>query len=253
MIKMKAIKIMMLMTALIMAWGCSSDDEDSSGVSTQVVDSKPVWKVNFTGNDAVPDWKAPDPSRYENSMFTMVKLQEELVPYSTDGDRMAVFFDDECRSLPSERNVFEDGSVYFVLKIWGNSSDLDVTVRLSYYSAGLHKVFSIKRTESFAERTYGFDEDFVPPLVKGDSNYPVQEDMMVRLPGNAPFTPNEEDQVGVFMGDVCRGVGHVGKAFTVFRTSTEEQLQLRYYSAEKKTIYTFAQPVGHNKEIVLSF
>ena len=234
---------MVILLASLTLGACSSDD-DTPETYTFATAAAPTWRVDLTGNDAAPQWTAPDPSHFESSMFAMVTLQDELKAYSTDDDLMTVFIGDECRAIPSVRTVDKTGDVRFVLKIRGNSSDRDVTFRLSYYCAKLHQVFNLQGKETFAaELTYGFDEEFVPPLLQGCKKYPVQNQLTVSLPAELPFTPHEGDLVAVFAGSECRGVGTVEKPFTVFRTSADEVLQICYYSVEKGGIYSLTQTV----------
>lgn len=257
---MKPAKIIMLMAALALM-GCSSGDDENMTNLYQFAATaeRPAWGVDLTGSDAAPSWTAPDPAKFESSMFIMVKLQDELVPYSTDEDLMTVFIDGECRALPAVRNIDQSGNVYFVLKIRGNSTDRDVLFALSYYCAALHQMFTLRGQETFAtEVTYGYDEDFVPPLLMGCSKYPVQNSLTVKLPTeNIPFVANEGDCVAAFSGNVCRGTGGVGQPFTIFRTTADETLQLRYYSTQQGGIYTMMQTIkpddGEDEEITLSF
>lgn len=252
--KKSAIKIMFMAAVLTFVWGCSSDDESTSANYTFATAEKPAWSVDLTGNDDAPAWTAPDPSLFESAMFIMVKLQDELAAYSTDGDLMAVFIGDECRTVPAIRNVDKNGGIYFVLKIRGNSTDRDVTFSLKYYSVQLHRMFTLEGTEKFAaERTYGFDEDFVPPLLLGCKKYPVQQTLTAELPSTTPFIPGESDIVAVFAGSECRGVGVAGQPFTVFRTTDGETLDVRYYSANQAGVYTLKQKVGQEATIVLNF
>ena len=251
---MKEIKIIMLTAVLTMAWACSSDSDDTPANYAFEQAAMPMWSVDLTGSDNAPAWTAPDPSLFESSMFIMVKLQDELATYSTDGDLMAVFIGDECRTVPAIRNVDKAGGVYFVLKIRGNSTERDVNFALRYYCAQLRRVFTLQGTEKFAtERTYGFDEDFVPPLLLGCTKYPVQQTLTVQLPSTTPFTPDEGDIVAVFAGGECRGVGVAGQPFTVFRTTDGETLDVRYYSAKLAGVYTLKQKVGQEATIVLNF
>ncbi len=251
---MKEIKIIMLTAVLTMAWACSSDSDDTPAKYTFEQAAMPMWSVDLTGSDNAPAWTAPDPSLFESSMFIMVKLQDELAAYSTDGDLMAVFIGDECRTVPAIRNVDKAGGVYFVLKIRGNSTERDVNFALRYYCAQLRRVFTLQGTEKFAtERTYGFDEDFVPPLLLGCKKYPVQQTLTVQLPSTTPFIPGESDIVAVFAGSECRGVGVAGQPFTVFRTTDGETLDVRYYSAKQAGVYTLKQKVGQEATIVLTF
>ncbi|MBQ6965555.1 MAG: hypothetical protein IJP82_07705 [Bacteroidaceae bacterium] len=237
-----------LVAALLCACG-SDDDDDASTAYTFEQAEVPTWRVDLTGNDEAPSWTAPDPAMFESSMFIMVKLQDELAPYSTADDRLTVFIGDECRAVPAEPNRDEDGNVFFVLKIRGNSTDRSVHFMLCYYSAQLHQIFSLSGQESFAsELTYGVDEDFVPPLLKGCKKYPVQQQLTVNLPANVPFTPADGDIIAAFVGNDCRGVGRVGQPFTVFRTTSDETLQLRYYSTVQAGFYRLLQTLTMNED-----
>ena len=240
----------------LLVLGCSNDDDSSAGSTKLATVSAPAWSVDLTGNEVAPTWESPTPSKFESSMFLMVKLQEELEPYSTDHDLMAIFIGDECRTQPAVPQREDDGDVYFVLKVRGNSVDRDVNITLSYYCDSLHQIFNLTGKESFAtERTYGVDNDFEPRLLRGCKKYPVQNSLTVSLPANPPFSTSANDLVAVFVGDECRGVGTVDKAFTSFRTNEGEVLQLRYYSAEQNVIYTMKQVVnpGEKEEITLVF
>ncbi len=175
-------------------------------------------------------------------MFIMVKLQEELIPYSTNEDRLTVFIGDECRAVPAEPNKDDEGNVFFVLKIRGNSSDRAVSFTLCYYCALLHQIFDLEGQETFvSELTYGVDEDFVPPLLEGCKKYPAHQLVKVNLPANLPFAQAEGDMIGAFVGNECRGVGRADQPFTVFCTSPEEPFQLRYYSETRAGVYSFHQ------------
>lgn len=255
---MKIGKMMMLIAALTLTWGCSSDDDDQLESSTFVIAEKPSWAVNMVGNDDAPNWQAPDPGNYESSMIIMVRLEEQLEAFSSDEDRMTVFIGDECRAKPAVPQK-DDANCYFVLKIDGNGSDRDVSFSLFYYSARLHHLFKLSGKETFAsDRTYGIEQEFIPPFItKGNSKYPVQCGLTVNLPENAPFTVNEGDRVAVFVGDECRGCGTVGNPITVFLTSANETLQVRYYSVEKGGIYTLKKTVtptlGEDQNITITF
>lgn len=246
------LKYSVLYLFVLFVLGCAHDDEIQSVVSTIDVAERPSWNVDLAGSDAAPSWTAPDPTKYESSMFVMVKLQEELEQYSTDKDRMTVFIDEECRAVPAKRNVDN----YFLLKIRGTSTDRDVYFTLSYYCDSLHQIFNLTGKETFAtDHTYGIEEEFVPPLLKGCKKYPVQTSLICRLPEDAPFSMSDDDLIAAFVGNECRGVGTVGKAFTLFRTTSGETLQLRYYSAQENTIYTLKQVVDpwEKEEITLAF
>lgn len=258
--EMKTIKAMILTAALAtLAWGCSTsneaeDNQAPAPASVFASAPKPEWGVDLSGSDARPEWKAVEIGRFENSMFLAVRLQDELAAHSNADDRMVVFINGECRTLLAEPNTDKEGNIYFVMRIWGNSAERGVKFALNYYSGGLHRLFTLEGEETFvSESTYGFEEDFVPPLLTAFSKYPVQHSLTVSLPGNVPFTPAADDRVAVFAGDECRGAGKPGRAFTVFQNVAGEPLQLRYYSAQRGGIYTLTQTVSDETAVTPAF
>ena len=259
MMMMKTVKILMTVAALATVWGCSTANDNEIetvkpiGCTFEHAD-RPAWSVDLTGNDAAPDWGNFNLSLYENSMYVLVTLQEELAAHSTEADRMAVFIGGERRTQLAVPNFYDDGAVRYVLRIYGNSTDRNVRFTLQYYSVALKQLFSIGTEEKFVpEFTYGNIKDFVPPLLKGCKKFPVQNQLTVSLPDQPPFTPDNNDLVAVFVGSECRGVGVAGKPFNVFRTSETEKLTLRYYSVQQAGIYTMAQTVTAETDITLAF
>ena len=245
-------KLLLYSFVPLLLWSCSSNDDDNDNTlssSTFTVAGKPVWQVDVKGNATAPSWTSPDPTKFESSMFILVKLQDELKQYSTDGDLMTVFIEDECRAVPAVRNVDANGDIYFVLKIRGNGTDRDVNFRLCYYCPAISQLFILEGRETFVtEVTYGYDEDFVPPLLIGCPRYPVKNAITVNLPAEPPFTPDESDLVAAFVGNECRGVGKVGQSFRVLRTDPSETVHLRYYSARQGGIYSLQQTIELNGE-----
>jgi hypothetical protein len=259
MMMMKTVKILMTVAALATVWGCSTANDNEietvkpTGCTFEHAD-RPAWSVDLTGNDAAPDWGNFNLSLYENSMYVLVTLQEELAAHSTEADRMAVFIGGERRTQLAVPNFYDDGAVRYVLRIYGNSTDRNVRFTLQYYSVALKQLFSIGTEEKFVpEFTYGNIKDFVPPLLKGCKKFPVQNQLTVSLPDQPPFTPDNNDLVADFVGSECRGVGVAGKPFNVFRTSETEKLTLRYYSVQQAGIYTMAQTVTAETDITLAF
>ena len=267
MMMMKTVKILMTVAALATVWGCSTATDEQTGTENGLATTmppsagytferadRPAWGVDLTGNDAAPDWGNFNMSLYENSMYVLVTLQDELAAHATEADRMAVFIGGERRTQLAVPNFYDDGAVRYVLRIYGNSTDRNVRFTLQYYSVALKQLFSIGTEEKFVpEFTYGNIKDFVPPLLKGCKKFPVQNQLTVSLPGQPPFTPDGNDLVAVFVGDECRGVGVAGKPFNVFRTSETEKLTLRYYSVQQAGIYTMAQTVTAETDITLAF
>ena len=91
----KAFYFTIMTAALILAWGCGSDDDDIIDNPTPTPNQETKWtqetqafplQVDWSGNDPVPEWTdttmRPSPSDYENWMILMVTLQEELANYA---------------------------------------------------------------------------------------------------------------------------------------------------------------------------
>lgn len=245
---MKYIKWMLVAAAFTLAWSCSSSDEDDNnsdgltGTSTFLASQQPQWQVDMNDNQQCPQWTAPDPSKYESKMIVMLRLQDELVPYSTDDDLIAVIAGDECRAL-SKR----DGNaqkVYFVINVHGKNSESGGDFRLCYYSGGLKQLFELDTPQNtfFNERNVGIDNDFSPPLLDGATKYAVKTKVTVNFPqtdGEPILT--ESDLLAVFVDGECRGVGHIGQSFTVFTNSSGEKGELRYYSQKRGGIFIAAK------------
>lgn len=256
---MKTIKMILLTAVLTIVWGCSSDNDNTApSASTFVESGRPAWSVDLSGSDAAPGWQDIVRTQYESWMYVTVKLQDELAKHASSDDRMVVFIGDEQRTKPAAPNILADGSVYFVMTIGGNSTDREINIRLSYWCAKLRQLFAIEGQATFTpELQYGNTNDYEPPLLKGSKKYPVQNQLTVNLPAKVPFTPAAGDLVAVFVGNECRGMGSIGKPFTVFRTSAVEALQVRYYSTDKAGVYCILQSVtlaeNENKNMTITF
>lgn len=256
-------KVWLLMAAVFtLAWSCVSSDDDNdenglTGTSMFQASQQPLWQVDMNDSQQRPQWTAPDPSQYENKMIVMVRLQEGLVPFSTDDDLMAVLVDNKCRALSTR-----DGNpqkVYFVLNVHGNSSDISENFRLCYYSGGLKQLFVLNAPQNtfFNERTLGIDSDFSPEFTNGSTKYPVKTKVTVSLPltDGAPIQA-EGDRVAVFVNGECRGVGHVDETFTVYTNSMDEKGELCYYSSFKKGIFTAVKKLtltGEPQTVIFEF
>lgn len=242
--KMKAMKITMLMAALTLMWGCSSDD-DGLGDKVKFADNaKPMWMVDWTSNATLPDWKDPDPTKYECSMNVLVELDGVAERNSSERDMMGVFIDGECRGV-SYRNVLQDGSVAFLLHLYGSSEENDHPMELRYYCDKLHHLTISNAIPSF-EPSNLIDDTYhlVFDLDYGSTKFPIFTELTVMLPENLPFTPHDDDMLAVFVGDECRGVGRhekelfEGWKLVVYSVQKGETAQVRYYSAANEGIYT---------------
>ena len=227
---------MLLAAVLTLAWGCSSGDDEVTGPAFEA-SSDPAWAVDMHSDQPMPQWQPPTPSRYENKMIMMLRLQDELVPYSTDDDRMAVFVGDECRAL--SRRAGNGSIVYFVLNIYGTATDSG-EYSLCYYSGGLHQEFRYRDTYEFLnEMNIGTESDLILDLMSGTTKYAQQTAVTVTpKPTDKIAIDPEADRVGVFVNGECRGVGRPETAFNVYHQQKGEQAQVRYYSKGRGGIYT---------------
>ena len=241
-------KILMIAMAALTLWGCSSSDDEGNeggGAATFQASSRPNWMVDMFDDQEAPQWTSPDPAMYENKMIVLMRLQEELVPYSTDDDQLAVFVGDECRAF--SRRSGTDQEVYFVINLHGNNTNVSEFFTMKYYSGGLHQLFTVSGMERFLnEVNVGLDREFAPMLMNGSTKYPVKTKVTLNPtnPDKLESMVSENDRVAVFVSDECRGVGKLGEAFTVFSFSNEEKGQLRYYNQKQEGIFTVIQPIA---------
>lgn len=236
---------LMLAAALTLVWGCSSDDKADTIGSAFTGGQAPRWAVDWHDSQERPKLEPPTPSFYENKMIMMLRLQDELVPYSTEEDLMAVFTDTgyECRAL-SQRSG-KAGAIYFVLNVYGNSTGEPETFNLLYYSGGLHALFRLSGENTFLnEMNVGTDGDLVIDLLQGQTKYPLRTELTVSVASGGDIAVNvEADLVGAFVDGECRGTGRPGVPFSVYYREGE-QVQLRYYNSGKGGIYTQTEPLA---------
>ena len=223
---------------------CSSDDENTNGNGATFKSAQaPQWEVDMHSDQEQPQWTPPTPRLYENKMILMIRLQEELVPYSTDDDLMAVFIGDECRAI-SQRSG-NDAVIYFVLNTYGNSTSEPEQFAVCYYSGGLHQEFWLRGENIFLDETnVGTESDIVLNFLSGTTKYARQTVFVINPVMKEGVTIDKEtDLVGVFVKGECRGKGRPGKSFNVFHQPDETQAELRYYSSSKGGIYTRIEPI----------
>ena len=248
----KIIHIMTLIAALTIVWGCSSDSSDGGNYnfnlnySFTATTARPNWAIDWYNNEPAPNWKEPDQNLFEHSMYFIIALPDNLVPYSNEDDVMAVFIDGECRSVAKASPLMLDdwNKVYFIHKVRGNDTDKEVYFSLKYYSGGLKHTFILDGTDQYVpDFILGLEEDIVLNLMAGSTKYPYQMVIVPTLTGLVPFTPSPDDLIAVFVGDECRGVAPAveeeASSMVVYGRHDGEEATLKYYSAEKQVIYTF--------------
>ena len=254
--------MMLLVSSLMLTGACSSSDDDggNSGTSDskselRVVSSgRPDWHVDLMYNETTPDWKAPDPSQYENWFIMMFRIQDELKSSVSDDDMVAVFIGDELRALSRPARAMDgsqstnNDSIYYILKVYGNeSAEEDIQVTLKLWSAMLHQTFTIKGNGKFIhEAVTGVNSDFLPRLTLGSSKFPVTSLVNISFsPAKYGLEPSEDDLLAAFIGDECRGTvpptisllssGQI--PLVVFSTKEGETARVLYYNAKSNTVY----------------
>lgn len=219
----------------------------ASAYTVTTVDQAPQWQVDWSGNEARPDWTDPDESIYENWTMMLVKIEEALLPYVSANDMLAMFVGDELRGLSKPAIVFGTGEVdatQYVLKIYGNENMGDeVTLTMKYYNAQLKQLFSISENIKLDDNLLiGFDQPFTPIFTSGTTKYPVTTGINVAsILAGAGLTPAKGDMVAAFVGDECRGVDEwpLEEMLTVYQKEEGETVVLKYYDAAGKRILTF--------------
>ena len=121
-----------LLLPLVMLSCSDSDDKDSPSPSQQTIAS---------GNDARPDWQAPQYT-FEQTMSVSLLMQRELEPYVTSQDLLCATIGDEVRGLTSP--TVEGDLIFFPLTVAANGKG--ESIKLSYYCDRVQRIFTIPWT-----------------------------------------------------------------------------------------------------------
>lgn len=214
------------------------------------VGEAPKWQIDWSYNQARPDWQEPNASDYANFTVMFVTIEEALQPYVSDDDLMAVFINGEIRGLSGPATDVSTGkpdATHFLLKAYGNENIGDLlTITLQYYNAQLKQVFSRSTTMICNEEAdFGIEEDFVPDFTFGSPKYPVVTSLYVTSTIAAEgIRPSDGDMVGAFVGDECRGVitwsVNEGQwpVLNAYKRNAEETVTLKYYDSANSSIIT---------------
>ncbi|MEG0994128.1 MAG: hypothetical protein RSE51_09835 [Bacteroidales bacterium] len=175
--------------------------------------------------------------KYPNRMQATIRLPEILPGEWTESDVVAAFVGSECRGVG--RFV---GNRQYMMEVRGSKSDQE-NICFKYYNASNKNIYK-------SESTY--------PLVNLDSlgseEHPVIIDLVshsnmaavVRISDElGVFANPESDQIAAFVGEECRAKGVLkmqnGKPYYIMqikgRTSVNEKISFRYYSANNKYLY----------------
>lgn len=237
-------------------WGCSSDsDSTSSSQSTFAAAAEPAWAIDWSSNETAPNWQEPTSESFECSMDMLVTLNDDLQPYASAADMMAVFMHGECRAV-SYPNVMKDGKVAYLLHIKGSSEEVGNRMLLYFYCDKQHTMNQSESVPPFTPNNL-MDEAYHLNLSfeDGSTKYPYFTVLNVMMPESLPFTVNERDKMAVFVGDECRGIGisspngYDGWRMNVYSRQPNETAQIRYYSADKGGVYTILKNVTLNNDI----
>jgi len=245
-------KYILYSTAILLAslvlGACSSDDDDNNvvkGNSVTTVTEAPTWQVDFSGSESRPDWQEPTPANYENWTIMLVQLEDELKPYTSSEDLLALFIGAELRGLTSpalSTDVNDKGT--FVLKAYGNEADQNmVNLTLCYYCSQLKQTFSrTVRMRYDMGKVYGLEENLVPHFTLGTTKYPVVMSINVSTSiDKAAILPASGDYFAAFVGEECRGVSSAidNLSLIVYGRQEGEIITLKYYQAATGKVFTF--------------
>lgn len=251
----KIYSMLMIAASLTMLWGCSSSDDDDTK-STDQGGSSPTHSVkvgeapNWTFETNIippgdiqgkPDWDEVNFYDYEDNMTAIVFVSEDFDITVMPDDRMAAIVDGEVREVctPTLYTIpdVEESLYCFMLYIpFGSEDD---SVEIQYYNAKANQTYVAKDAFSVKDYTIGDDELFLYTLRPMSAYYLV-------VPPNQPFTPSPDDELAMFMGDECCGVGsyqeikdgnHIWLVSAYDMNYRGEKFHVRYYSSQTQTIY----------------
>ena len=219
----------------------------ASAYSVTTVTEAPQWQIDWSYNQARPDWQEPVAGSFENWTVMLITIEEALQPYVSENDLLAIFVNGEVRGLAGPTVDMSTGVVdatHFLLKAYGNESSGDVIdLTMMYYNAQLEQIFSLTTTLTLeADMMIGFDEDFIPEFTLGSAKYPVVTSVnMAAILASSGITPAEGDIAAAFVGDECRGVLPMadGQILNVFQRDADETVVLMYYDSTNSRILSF--------------
>ena len=227
----------------------------SKQYTINVVDQAPDWHVNWQSDQTRPDWVEPSPGRFEFWDVILVDVHDQLKPYTSAQDLMAVFDDSGLCGLAGP--AYDPGTENYnpnryVMKVYANvAKEGGNQVTLRYYCDKLHQIFTAQAVISF-----GNDDEMetlVPDFMAGSGQYPVTVTLLVELDASqaADMAPGKGDMLAAFVGNDCRGVYTLQDETTAgtvqlqaYGQQKDETLTLRYYHAATRRVLTFSKRVG---------
>ena len=247
---------MFVLLASLILGACSNDDDDDSkniGYTETSLSEAPVWQIDWSNDQARPDWSEPDGSLYENWTILKVQIEEALQPFVTKDDMLALFVDGELRGLASPAVIVgteDTGSGKFLMKANGNETGTKtVNMTLQYYNQTLKHIFTLSDEISLdANETTGIEEAFIPEFTLGSAKYPIVKTIGVEtLLTKAGITSVSGNTVAAFVGEECRGTVSISASgstqLVIFGRTSGESISLKYYDAAAGKLYTIPYAV----------
>jgi hypothetical protein len=183
----------------------------------------------------------------------VIQLEDELKPYVSGDDLMALFVNDELRGLCKPAVFVSDesmGSDMFVMKIYGNEASSEtVKVSLKYYNATLKHIFTLNDEISLNyDLSTGAEDDYIAGFTLGSAKYPVVKTVTVEpILTHAGITPIEGNLLGAFVGDECRGKVALSASgntpLVIYGRNPGETVTLKYYDAIGGLLFTIPDAV----------
>ena len=253
---MKRINLMLVLLASLILGACSSNDDDDSknaGYTETALSEAPVWQIDWSNDQARPDWSEPDGTLYENWTILKVQIEEALQPFVSKDDMMALFVNGELRGLASPAVIVSTGEIdggKFLMKAYGNETGTEtVNMTLQYYNQTLQHIFTLSDDISLdADVTTGIEEAFIPEFTLGAAKYPVVKTVSVEsLLTKVAITPVSGNTVAAFVGEECRGTVSLSASgstqLLIFGRTAGESVTLKYYDAAAGKLYDIPDAV----------
>lgn len=227
------------------------------------------WTVEFGGGIENPEWKKveaepasrpttwtlPDMNVYPASMTAVIRMSDYIHPSITSKDMLAAFVGTECRGI-GQQIKDASGEILYLIQIKGDQSETgQVTFR--YFCDATKELFHTGDAIAFeADATLGNVETPKKLTWNSESDLPYYMDFQIHVDLSSfdQGAVSEKDYVAAFVGNECRGVvaaaeedgGYVFNLRAWARTA-DEQITLKYYSAELKDVYVYGvtYPVKH--------
>ena len=244
-----------LLASLVLG-ACSSDDDNDSknaGYTETSLSEAPVWQIDWNNNQERPDWSEPDGSIYENWTILKVQIEEELQPFVSEKDMMALFINGELRGLATPAVIVgseQSSNTTYLIKAYGNETETErVNISLTYYNETLKHIFTLSDSITLdSDESIGIDEDYIPEFTYGSSKYPAMKTVGVEnILTKVGLTPTEGNTMGAFVGEECRGTVTLSASgsttLVIYGRNDGESVTLKYYDATTGILYTITDAV----------